>query len=35
MRSFDFRELVDRVTVDLTQAHLWDQGAVENRRQGG
>ena len=29
MRSFDFRELVDRVTIDLTQAHLWDQGAVE------
>ncbi|MEL7008826.1 MAG: SulP family inorganic anion transporter [Cyanobacteria bacterium J06629_2] len=29
MRSFDFRELVDRITIDLTQAHLWDQGAVE------
>jgi len=29
MRSFDFRELVERVTIDLTQAHLWDQGAVE------
>ena len=29
LRSFDFRELVDRVTIDLTQAHLWDQGAVE------
>ncbi|MEM6614063.1 MAG: SulP family inorganic anion transporter [Cyanobacteria bacterium P01_C01_bin.72] len=29
MRSFDFKELVDRVTIDLTQAHLWDQGAVE------
>ena len=29
MRSFDFRELVDRVTIDLTQAHLWDQGSVE------
>lgn len=29
LRSFDFRELVEYVTVDLTQAHLWDQGAVE------
>ena len=29
LKSFDFRELVDRVTIDLTQAHLWDQGAVE------
>ena len=29
MRSLDFRELVERVTIDLTQAHLWDQGAVE------
>ena len=29
LRSFDFRELVERVTIDLTQAHLWDQGAVE------
>ncbi|AFZ34035.1 sulfate transporter [Stanieria cyanosphaera PCC 7437] len=29
LQSFDFRELVDRVTIDLTQAHLWDQGAVE------
>ncbi|MEL6494273.1 MAG: SulP family inorganic anion transporter [Cyanobacteria bacterium J06623_7] len=29
LRSFDFRELVDRVTIDLTEAHLWDQGAVE------
>ena len=29
LRSFDFRELVDRVTIDLSQAHLWDQGAVE------
>ena len=29
LRSFDFRELVDRVTIDLTQAHLWDQGSVE------
>ena len=29
LRSFDFRELVDLVTIDLTQANLWDQGAVE------
>jgi len=29
LKSFDFREVVDRVTIDLTQAHLWDQGAVE------
>ncbi|MGC9527407.1 MAG: SulP family inorganic anion transporter [Limnospira sp.] len=27
--AFNFSELVDRVTIDLTQAHLWDQGAVE------
>jgi len=26
---FDFTELVERVTIDLTYAHLWDQGAVE------
>lgn len=26
--AFDFTEFVDRVTVDLTHAHLWDQGAV-------
>jgi SulP family sulfate permease len=29
LASFDFNELVDRVTVDLTHAHLWDQGSVE------
>ncbi len=29
LESFDFGELVDRVTIDLTYAHLWDQGAVE------
>ncbi|MDG2992390.1 SulP family inorganic anion transporter [Candidatus Synechococcus calcipolaris G9] len=29
LESFDFRELVDQVTIDLSQAHLWDQGAVE------
>ncbi len=26
--AFDFNEFVDRVTIDLTHAHLWDQGAV-------
>jgi SulP family sulfate permease len=29
LESFDFGELIDRVTIDLTYAHLWDQGAVE------
>jgi len=29
IKSFDFSEFVDRITIDLTQAHLWDQGAVE------
>ncbi|MBR8826572.1 MAG: SulP family inorganic anion transporter [Gomphosphaeria aponina SAG 52.96 = DSM 107014] len=28
LEAFDFKELVDRVTIDLTHAHLWDQGAV-------
>ncbi len=27
--SFDFGSVVDRVTIDLTNAYLWDQGAVE------
>ena len=27
--SFNFSEPVDRVTIDLSEAHLWDQGAVE------
>ncbi|MBE9107913.1 SulP family inorganic anion transporter [Nodosilinea sp. LEGE 07298] len=26
--AFDFNEFVDRITIDLTHAHLWDQGAV-------
>lgn len=26
--AFDFNEFIDRVTIDLTHAHLWDQGAV-------
>ena len=30
MLAFDFTELVEEVTIDLTQAHLWDQGAVES-----
>lgn len=29
LESFDFGELVDRVVIDLTYAHLWDQGAIE------
>lgn len=29
LESFDVNEPVERVTVDLTHAHLWDQGAVE------
>ncbi len=27
--SFDFGSVVDRVTIDLTNAYLWDRGAVE------
>ncbi len=27
--AFNFTELVEQVTIDLTYAHLWDQGAVE------
>ena len=27
--SFDFGSVVERVTIDLTNAYLWDQGAVE------
>jgi SulP family sulfate permease len=26
--SFDFSEFFEQVTIDLTHAHLWDQGAV-------
>lgn len=29
LASFNFSELVDQVTIDLSYAHLWDQGAVE------
>ncbi|MEO1378085.1 MAG: SulP family inorganic anion transporter [Cyanobacteria bacterium J06635_10] len=29
LESFDFTEPVDSVTIDLSSAHLWDQGAVE------
>jgi SulP family sulfate permease len=28
LAAFDFNEFVDRVTIDLSHAHLWDQGAV-------
>ena len=28
LNQFDFTELVDLVTINLTYAHLWDQGAV-------
>ncbi|MFH7244326.1 MAG: SulP family inorganic anion transporter [Spirulina sp.] len=28
LEAFDFSEFIDRVTIDLTHAHLWDQGAV-------
>jgi SulP family sulfate permease len=28
LEAFDFQEMVDLITIDLTQAHLWDQGAV-------
>jgi SulP family sulfate permease len=29
LNAFDFREHIERVTVDLTHAHLWDQSAVD------
>lgn len=29
LRSFNFREAVELVTIDLSQAHLWDQSAVD------
>lgn len=28
MESFDFKEVVDRVTIDLSQAHFWDITSV-------
>jgi len=28
LEAFDFEEIVDRITIDLTNAHLWDQGAI-------
>jgi len=28
LESFDFGEILDSVTIDLNNAHLWDQGAV-------
>ena len=29
LSAFDFREKLERVTVDLTHAHLWDHSAVD------
>lgn len=29
LNGFDFRETVDRVIIDLTHAHLWDQSSVD------
>lgn len=29
VNSFDFREKLEQVTIDLTHAHLWDQSAVD------
>lgn len=29
LSSFDFHEKLERVTIDLTHAHLWDQSAVD------
>jgi SulP family sulfate permease len=29
LNAFDFREPLERVTIDLTHAHLWDQSAVD------
>jgi len=28
IKLFDFREVVDRVIIDLTRAHFWDISAV-------
>ncbi|WP_299360976.1 SulP family inorganic anion transporter [uncultured Paracoccus sp.] len=29
MRSFDFREAVERVTIDVSRAHIWDISSVQ------
>ncbi len=29
LNAFNFREHIERVTIDLTHAHLWDQSAVD------
>ena len=29
LNSFDFRESIERVIIDLTDAHLWDQSSVD------
>lgn len=28
MRAFDFREALEKVTIDLTRAHIWDISSV-------
>jgi len=28
MRAFDFREVLDRVTIDVSHAHIWDISSV-------
>ncbi|HEY7906404.1 MAG TPA: STAS domain-containing protein, partial [Wenzhouxiangella sp.] len=30
MASFDFKEGIERVVIDLTEAHFWDITAVES-----
>ncbi|MGB3495802.1 MAG: STAS domain-containing protein, partial [Elainellaceae cyanobacterium] len=30
INSFDFREKVEQVKIDLTHSHLWDQSAVDS-----
>ena len=29
MRAFDFREVLDRVTIDVSKAHIWDISSVQ------
>jgi sulfate permease, SulP family len=33
LEAFDFEEVVDRITINLTNAHLWDQGAIATVEQ--
>ena len=28
MRSFDFKEALEKVTIDVSQAHIWDISSV-------